>query len=101
MSTTAVVLARSNDGVPFRIESLSIGGARLAGPLTLNNDEPVQILFELDGHPLDVRGEVIRVVDRTLDRDIVLVRFVDLADHARELIREMVRRTLAAADGDR
>jgi hypothetical protein len=101
VSTTAVVLARANDGVSARIESISIGGARLSGRLTLSDREAMQVLFEVDGHPLDVKAEVIRVVDRTFDRDVVLVRFIDLADNARELIREIVRRALEAADADR
>jgi hypothetical protein len=95
------VLARANAGVPCRIESISLGGARLAGQLTLSDNESVQILFEIDGRPLDVRAEVIRVVERSFDRDVVLVRFVDLPPSARDLIREMVRRAIELADGDR
>lgn len=95
------MLARANDGIAFQIESISIGGARLAGPLTLEADEAVQVLFEIDGRPLDVRAEVIRVVARSFGRDVVLVRFVDLSDDNREAIREMVRRASEAADANR
>jgi hypothetical protein len=100
VSTAAVVLARANDGVRFTIESISIGGARIRGPLTLSANERLQILFEVDDHPVDVRAQVICVVERTFERDVVLVRFIDVADDARARIREMVRRAIELADAD-
>ncbi len=94
VTQTAVVLARFNSGVEFTIESISVGGARLFGPLTLEEGERVQILFEVDGHPIDVHAEVISIVTRSVDRDRVLVRFVDLAPDTAERIRAMIQHAL-------
>lgn len=90
VNTTAVVLARNNDGVPFTIESLSTSGARLAGPLTLDRGEHVALMFEAGGHPVDVRGEVVRVERRTMFEDGVAIRFLDLTPEALEAIRKLV-----------
>ncbi len=94
VAQTAVVLARYNSGVEFKIESISVGGARLFGPLTLEEGERVQILFEVDGHPIDVHAEVISIVTRSVDRDRVLVRFVELAPDTAERIRAMIQHAL-------
>jgi hypothetical protein len=98
ISATAVVLARHNSGVAFTIETISIGGAGLVGPLTLSQGERIQILFELDGHPIDVHGEVLKIVSRTFETDRIMVRFVDLAPATRELIRALVLRRLERED---
>jgi len=49
------VLARHNPGVTFSIENISVNGCSLVGPLTLSVGDRVQILFEVDGSPIDVR----------------------------------------------
>jgi hypothetical protein len=77
-------------GVPFKIESISIGGAGLFGPLILQEDELIQILFD----SIDVDAEVICVVDRTLATDRVAVRFRDLEPSTRELIERLVERSV-------
>lgn len=41
------------------IESLSISGARLSGSGTFGMGERVQVLFEVDGAPIDVTAEVV------------------------------------------
>lgn len=94
IQASAIVLVRHNDGVAAWIESISTGGARLAGTLTLDPGEHVQILFEIEGHPLEVTGEVIRVEARDLLHDHFAVRFIDLTEESLELIRRVVRRTL-------
>ncbi len=94
VSTTAVVLARHNDGVTMTIESLSVSGARMVGPLTVAVDEPLQILFELDGRPIDVRAEVVRVEPRDTATDRVSVRFVEVQPAAHDAIYEIVRQRL-------
>lgn len=90
VNTTAIVLARHNDGVPFTIESLSTSGARLSGPLTLDIGEKVGLMFEAAGHPVDVRGEVVRVDRRTMFEDGVAIRFVEIDPAALEAIRKLV-----------
>jgi hypothetical protein len=92
--TTAIVLARHNAGVSFTIESISLGGARLAGPLTLASGERIQLLFEIDGRPIEVFGDVIRVDRQDINTDHIAVKFVELTAETRELIRDLVRRTL-------
>ena len=94
MNHTATVLARHNTGVPFTIECLSIGGAKLRGPLTLDRGELIHVLFEIDGHPVEVGAEVIRVISEDIMTDHVAVRFITIESDARELIRELVWRTL-------
>jgi hypothetical protein len=94
VGTSAVVLARHNGGVVVSIESLSISGARLAGQLTVDTGEIVQILFEVDGHPIEVDGEVLRVESRDLYRDQISVRFGELTTATRTLITQLVRKTL-------
>ena len=100
LSATAVVLARHNDGVPFVIESLSTSGARLVGPLTLDRGERVAVLFEAGGHPIDVRGEVVRVERQTISQDRVAIRFVDLEGESLEAIRRLVSEILDAQDAE-
>src|SRR5258705_3238528 len=87
--TTAVVLARHNDGIAFTIESLSISGARMVGPLTLDRGERVTIMFEAAGHPIEVRGEVVRVERQTISDDRVAIRLVELSDETRDAIRRL------------
>ena len=90
----AFILARHNDGIAFVIECLSLGGARLTGPLTLDVGELVHIMFEIDDRPLHIAGEVVRVESLNIVTDRIAVRFVSLADDARESIRALVLRTL-------
>jgi len=47
ISTRAVLLARHNAGVEMQIVSISLGGARLIGEITLSLDERDEILFEI------------------------------------------------------
>lgn len=94
----ATVLARHNSGVPFVIESLSAGGARLAGPLALQVNERIHILFELDGHPIEVLADVVRVQRDNLLTDRVAVTFVEVTPATRELLRKLVRHTIGGEE---
>jgi hypothetical protein len=94
VDSTAIVLARHNAGVPMVIESLSVSGARLAGPSTFGVGEQIHILFEIEGSPLDVAGEVIRVEHQDIINDRIAVRFVAVTDEARLSIRRLVLETL-------
>jgi hypothetical protein len=96
---TAVVLARHNAGVTVTIESVSIGGARFVGPLTLREGERIQILFEVDGHPVDVGAEVIWGKPQDINHDRVAVRFVEIPDDAKELIHKLVLATFTEEPG--
>lgn len=93
-ATTAIVLARHNDAVALTIASISLGGARLEGAITVAMGERVQILFDVEGHPVDVTAEVVRVQMIDMAIDHVAVRFVDVTGEAKELIRRMVERSL-------
>ena len=95
-ATTAVVLARHNAAVTLTIASISLGGARLEGTITVELGEKVQILFEVKGHPVDVRGEVVRVVMIDMATDHIAVRFVDVEPDAKERIRQLVDHALDA-----
>jgi hypothetical protein len=91
---SAVVLARHNRGIMMSVDRLSISGASLAGPLSVDRGEHVQIMFEIDGHPIELTGLVIRVEARGLMADQVAVEFVDVPEPARALIDGLVTRTL-------
>ena len=86
----ATVLVRFNDAVALTIENISTGGAHLVGPLAVDLGERVQILFEVDGHPIEVAGEVIRTEMRDMITDRVSVKFVDVDDETTELLRQFV-----------
>lgn len=94
LATNAILLVRHNPGVAFSIESISVGGARLAGPLTLEVGERVQLLFELEGTPIDVEGEVVRVDRPDIMTDRVAVAFRNLTVTSRAVIEQLVRRSL-------
>jgi len=94
ITSSAIVLARHNSGVAFSIESISVGGARLVGPLTLEVGETVQILFELEGTPIDVEGQVARVDRQDIMTDRVAVAFKNLSAEARASIQQLVVRAL-------
>jgi hypothetical protein len=94
VEATAVVLVRHNAGVTMTIESLSVGGARIIGELTVDRGDRVQILFDIAGRPVEVFGEVVRVDKRDIATDRVSVRFVDVAVETRDLIRELVREVI-------
>ncbi len=96
VSTSAVVLARHNNGVTFAIENISTTGARLAGPLTLGVGERIQILFEIDGHPVDVKAEVMRVDKYDMMTDRVAVSFRDVDPETQQRITRLVQQALGA-----
>lgn len=94
VTASAMVLARHNAGVAFSIESISVGGARLVGPLTLEAGEDVQLLFELEGTPVEVEGVVVRAERHDIINDRVAISFKNLSAAARALIHRAVVRAL-------
>lgn len=96
-NTKAIVLARHNAGVALAIDSISVGGARLIGEITVQVGEHVQILFEIEGHPLDVKAEVVRAEQIDMATDHIAVRFLKLAADTSELLRALVQRHLDVA----
>jgi len=88
------VLARHNAGVELAIDSVSVGGARLIGEITVQVGEQVQILFEIEGQPLDVKAEVVRAEQIDMATDHIAVRFVKLSAKTTELLRALVERIL-------
>lgn len=88
VTACAMVLARHNEGVAFAIERISVGGARFVGPLTLQAGDHVQLLFELEGTPVDVEGVV--VVERhDIINDRVAISFKNLSEATRALIHQI------------
>jgi hypothetical protein len=96
-TTTAVVLARHNAGVEVTLDSVSVGGARFRGSVTLALGERVHILLEVGG-PLEVEAEVVRVERYDLVTDRFAVRFIELDEDARARIRALVQQVLDALD---
>jgi hypothetical protein len=92
------LLARHNRGITVTVESMSVDGARLAGPTTLDVGERVQVLFEIEGHPLEVHAEVVRVESRDMSNDRIAVRFVEIDDDTRDQIRRLVLRAIELED---
>ena len=90
VAASAIVLARHNAGVAFMIESISAGGARLVGPLTLEAGERVQLLFEIGGTPIDVEGEVVRAERQDMLNDRVAISFKNVSEETRALISRLV-----------
>lgn len=89
-ATTAIVLARHNASVVLTIASISLGGARMVGTITVEIGERIQILFDVEGHPVDVSGEVVRTEMIDMATDHIAVRFVDVSSDAKDLIRRLV-----------
>lgn len=87
---TALVLARHNDGIEVEVEDVSIGGAKLTGPFTLDVGERIQIVFHSNAHP--VTAEVVRVESRDMTTDCAVVRFAARGDDTRESIRLAIDR---------
>lgn len=90
----AMVLARHNSGRAFVIENISVSGARLVGELTLEVGECVQILFELDGCPVEVDARVVRAERQDMFRDRIAVVFMNLSAHHRDSIYRLVQAAL-------
>ncbi len=85
---------RHNAGVQVTIDSISTGGARFVGPLTVAIGECVQILFEIEEIPVEVLAEVVRVDRDNVFNDRFATRFVDLAPAVRARIHRLVFATL-------
>jgi c-di-GMP-binding flagellar brake protein YcgR len=96
-TAAATVLARHNAGVTLTIVSISLGGARLEGEISVAVGERVQILFEIDAQPLDVTGEIVRVQMIDMATDHIAVRFLDVSPEAKKLISRLVIATLEEA----
>lgn len=88
------MLARHNRGATFSIENISVGGCSLVGPITLSVGDRVQILFEVDGSPIDVSAEVVRADHLDIVNDRIAVKFLDVQDAAHELIQRLVAKAI-------
>jgi len=85
---------RHNPGVTFEIENISVGGCSLVGPSTLSVGDRVQILFEVDGSPIDVSAEVIRAERVDIMNDHIAVKFIDVEDATHERIQRLVTKAI-------
>ena len=90
----AVVTAGPKRSVPFTIDSMSVTGARLTGPLALVLAQVVSVTFTASGHSVTIDVEVVRVDTADLLNDQVAVRFIKVPDDAKDAIQEFVRRRL-------
>ena len=88
------MVTKGKTKVPFVIDNLSLGGARLVGELALQKGQKIDITLELDTGTVNVVGEVVRVDTPDLMTDQIAVRFLDPTDEAKEAIKTVVMRTL-------
>jgi hypothetical protein len=90
----AVVTAGPKRSVPFTIDSMSVTGARLTGPLALVLGQVLSVTFTASGHSVTIEVEVVRVDTADLLNDQVAVRFIKVPDEAKDAIQEFVRHRL-------
>jgi hypothetical protein len=93
-TNTRATVTKGTKQVPFTIDNLSLGGARLIGELALQKGQKVEITLELDSGRVSVVGEVVRVDTPDLMTDQIAVRFIDPTPEAKAAIRDVVMRTL-------
>ncbi len=86
--------ARHNAGVAVRIVSVSLGGARLHGEITVQLGERIRVLFEVDGRPIDTDCEVVRVEKVDMATDKIAIRFIDVDATTKIALRHLVDRLL-------
>ena len=84
--------------VPFTIENISVSGAKLEGPLSLKKGEHIVILFEAEGHSVQLTAEVMRVETPDLMTDQIAARFIDPSPDDREVIQHLVNKLLDEQD---
>lgn len=87
--------------VLFRIDDLSTSGARLSGALTLVLHERIGLSIVLEGAPIEVEAEVVRVHTADLVTDQAAVRFIDLPAHCRDALAQFVSTVLVGPDDER
>lgn len=93
-TNTRATVTKGNRQVPFVIDNLSLGGARLVGELALQKGQKIEITLELDSGTVNVTGEVVRVDTPDLMTDQIAVRFLDPTAEAKAAIKDVVMRTL-------
>ena len=89
-----MVFARHNEPVILTLTSISLGGARLAGVITVAVGERIRILFELEGQQVDLDAEVVRVQMVDMSSEHIAARFIALDSDSTELVRRMVQRSI-------
>ncbi|MBA3458948.1 MAG: PilZ domain-containing protein [Deltaproteobacteria bacterium] len=99
-SIVATVTAGKRSGVRFRIENISITGAKLEGPLTLGKGEKIGILFEAEGTSVQLVAEIVRVDSPDLMTDQIAARFVDPSPEAQQTIETLVNKLLEEQGDD-
>lgn len=93
-TNTLATVSRGQKKVPFRIDNLSAGGARLIGPLALQKGQHVEITFQLETNTFTLMAEVVRVETPDLLTDQIAVQFVDVTAEAKVAINDLVMRRL-------
>lgn len=81
--------------VPFTIDSMSVTGARLTGPLTLAKGQALSVTFTANERSVTIEVEVVRVDTADLLTDQIAVRYLAVPDDAKDAIEEFVRQRLA------
>jgi hypothetical protein len=99
-SIVATVTAGKRNGVRFVIENISITGAKLEGPLTIAKGEKIRVLFEAEGHSVQVDAEVVRVDTADLMTDQIAARFIDPSPESRLAIQALVNKILEEQEED-
>jgi hypothetical protein len=94
LTNTRASLFIGSRRVPFTIDNISVGGARLIGTLALRLGQRIHLFLELDVGMVEVDAEVVRVDTPDLIEDQVAVRFVDASPEASAALRGVVARVL-------
>jgi hypothetical protein len=90
----AIVTAGPKRSVPFTIDSMSVTGARLTGPLALVLGQVLSVTFTASGRSVTIEVEVVRVDTADLLNDQVAVRFIKVPEDASGAIHDFVRQRL-------
>ena len=90
----AIVTAGPKRSVPFTIDSMSVTGARLTGPLALVLGQVMSVTFSATGRSVTIEVEVVRVDTADLLNDQVAVRFITVPDDAKGAIDDFVKQRL-------
>lgn len=85
----------------FKIQNVSMTGARLQGPLTLSLGQHIDLVLELEGlPPAAVVAEVVRVHTADLMTDTAAVRFINLSPAVQAAIAAHMKRLGVDDDDD-
>lgn len=92
-------VVKGQQKVPFTIDNVSAGGARLIGPMALKKGQHIQIALEFETGRFTLTAEVVRVETPDLLTDQIAVRFIDATTEVKAAIHSVVMQE-CKSDGD-